>query len=296
MQGLVRHIVVVLIAGAIANDTCGFADSVSEKRLSYTTLAILEAGGHLSAFTGLYFLWYRNYPQTRFHFFNDLPEWLQMDKAGHFFSGYWLTRLQTYVWKQTGYKRPALMGALWSAVAMTGIEILDGFSAKWGASVYDALANFIGISLALWQYDNPKLLVFPSFSFHPIRYPSKYEERARQLYGTFPVSLLKDYNGQTYWISMGHRQWVILPSFGYSAEGMLGGMSNCWIQNEVEVCADIPRQRQFLISFTLNWKKLKVNWKHWKKLASVLDVIKLPAPALMFSVPDGSLKFYLVYF
>ncbi|NPA33735.1 MAG: DUF2279 domain-containing protein [Chlorobi bacterium] len=271
-------------------------DSLGRSKLSYTTLLLMEAGGHLTAFTGLYFLWYKNYPQTKFHFFNDLPEWLQMDKAGHFYSGYWLTRLQTYVWKQTNHRNPALMGALWSAVAMTGIEILDGFSAKWGASVYDAIANFAGISLALWQETNPSITIFPSFSFHPVKYPDEYSERARQLFGTFPISLLKDYNGQTYWLAIGHKNWVILPAIGYSAEGMLGGTSNCWTENGTQICANIPRQRQFLLSFTINWKRLNVNWKYWKTLASVLNIIKVPGPALMLTLPEQRVEFYFAYF
>lgn len=271
-------------------------DSLSAPKLSYTTLLLVEAGGHLTAFTGLYFLWYKNYPQTKFHFFNDLPEWLQMDKAGHFFSGYWLTRLQTYVWKQTKHTNPALMGALWSTVTMTGIEILDGFSAKWGSSVYDALANLAGISLALWQETNPSIIIIPSFSFHPVKYPDKYSERARQLFGTFPVSLLKDYNGQTYWLAIGRKNWFVLPSIGYSAEGMLGGTSNCWKSNGTQTCANIPRQRQFLLSFTINWKNLNVNWKHWETLASIMNIIKLPAPTIIITTPNQSIKFHVIYF
>lgn len=41
----------------------------------------------------LYYLWYKDYPQTNFHFFNDNSEWLQMDKMGHFFSSYYLSSL-----------------------------------------------------------------------------------------------------------------------------------------------------------------------------------------------------------
>ncbi len=271
-------------------------DSLSVPKLSYATLLLMEAGGHLTAFTGLYFLWYKNYPQTKFHFFNDLPEWLQMDKAGHFFSGYWLTRLQTYVWKQTNHRNPKLMGSLWSTLAMTGIEVLDGFSAQWGASVYDALANFTGISLAFWQETNPSVIIFPMFSFHPVKYPDEYVQRANQLFGRFPVSLLKDYNGQTYWLAIGKKNWVILPSIGYSAEGMLGGTSNCWLSNGTQVCAEIPRQRQILLSFTVNWENINVSWKHWKIVAGILNTIKVPVPTLMLSLPNKTFKLYAIYF
>ncbi len=296
MRGLVRQFLITIVCLPFVTYGKLPIDSLNRPKLPYTTLLLLEAGGHLTTFTGLYFLWYKNYQQTKFHFFNDLPEWLQMDKAGHFFSGYWLTRLQTYVWKQTNHKNPVLMGALWSTVAMTGIEVLDGFSAKWGASVYDALANFAGISLALWQETNPSITIFPMFSFHPVKYPDEYVQRANQLFGKFPISLLKDYNGQTYWLAIGQKNWVILPSIGYSAEGMLGGTSNCWQTNGIQTCATIPRQRQFFFSFTVNWQNINVNWKHWKTVASVLNIIKLPAPTLMLVAPENILKFYVVYF
>ena len=49
-------------------------------------------GGNVAAYGGtmiaLYSTWYKNYPQSHFHFFNDNNEWLQIDKAGHTWSAY----------------------------------------------------------------------------------------------------------------------------------------------------------------------------------------------------------------
>src|ERR1700757_2226381 len=33
-------------------------------------------------------VWYKDYPRTSFHFFNDNGEWLQMDKCGHATTAY----------------------------------------------------------------------------------------------------------------------------------------------------------------------------------------------------------------
>ena len=41
-----------------------------------------------TATTGLYASWYRNYSFGKFHFVNDNRQWLQVDKAGHAWSGY----------------------------------------------------------------------------------------------------------------------------------------------------------------------------------------------------------------
>ena len=38
--------------------------------------------GYGGAMVALYSAWYKNYPQTNFHTFNDFPEWKQVDKVG----------------------------------------------------------------------------------------------------------------------------------------------------------------------------------------------------------------------
>ena len=52
----------------------------------------LVAGGNIVAYggamIGLYSLWYKKYPQSKFHFFNDNQEWLQVDKVSHAYGAY----------------------------------------------------------------------------------------------------------------------------------------------------------------------------------------------------------------
>ena len=38
-------------------------------------------------------LWYQDYPRSKFHTLDDNSEWLQMDKLGHVFSTYQLSRI-----------------------------------------------------------------------------------------------------------------------------------------------------------------------------------------------------------
>ena len=39
---------------------------------------------------GLNSLWYKDFPKSDFHFFNDNNEWLQMDKVGHATTAYYV--------------------------------------------------------------------------------------------------------------------------------------------------------------------------------------------------------------
>src|SRR5438874_2371911 len=58
----------------------------NKKRVRLVTAA--NIAGYGGTMAGLYSAWYSNYPQTRFHFFNDNAEWLQVDKVGHAYSAY----------------------------------------------------------------------------------------------------------------------------------------------------------------------------------------------------------------
>lgn len=54
---------------------------------------------------GLYSAWYKDYPQSGFHSFNDWPEWKQVDKVGHFYSAYIESRASMELWRWTGIER-----------------------------------------------------------------------------------------------------------------------------------------------------------------------------------------------
>ena len=94
------------------------------------------AGLASSALVGLHQLWYKDYPQSSFHFINDNNEWFQMDKAGHVFSCYHLSRLgaESFRWAGMSTKSQLLYGSASALAFMTAVEVFDGFSAEWGAS------------------------------------------------------------------------------------------------------------------------------------------------------------------
>lgn len=71
-----------------------------QKRIKWMTAANIV--GYGAAMTGLYNAWYKNYPQSSFHTFNDWGEWKQMDKVGHFYSAYIESRGSMELWNWAG--------------------------------------------------------------------------------------------------------------------------------------------------------------------------------------------------
>src|SRR5262249_38681931 len=68
----------------------------------------LVAGTHAVIWTGTFIAldraWYSGYPKSSFHFFNDWQEWNQMDKGGHMWTSYQISRVSTEMWRWTGLK------------------------------------------------------------------------------------------------------------------------------------------------------------------------------------------------
>jgi hypothetical protein len=83
---------------------------------------------------------------------------------------------------------------------LTIVEVFDGFSAEWGASTGDLIANATGTALyvsqeLLWKEQR----ITPKFSFHSTKYAAL---RPDVLGSSLPEKNSKDYNGQTYWLSI----------------------------------------------------------------------------------------------
>lgn len=109
----------------------------------------LSAAGYIGS---LYFLnnaWYKNYPKSSFHVFNDNREWMQVDKVGHVWTAYNTSQALYALWKSIGIgdKRAIWIGTLSGFSYMAVIELLDAHSAGWGWSWGDITANFAGAFL-----------------------------------------------------------------------------------------------------------------------------------------------------
>ena len=272
-----------------------------------TAANLVGYGGSLILFNNT---WYKNYPHQSFHTFNDSKEWQQVDKVGHSWAAYNTGKVSTAMWRWAGLsqKKSAIIGGLSGAAYLTVIEFLDAHSTQWGWSWGDIGANFFGSGLfigqeLLWKEQRIQY----KFSFHRKTYAEPiFANRANSLYGkTWYERMLKDYNGQTYWLSFNMKSFLPktkLPkwlniSVGYGAEGMFGGFDNTWVEASTVLPvnrSDIKRYRQWYLAPDIDFTKIKTNKKGVKVLLTFLNAFKFPMPALEFS--NGKFKFHAVSF
>ncbi|MCK6641663.1 MAG: YfiM family protein [Bacteroidia bacterium] len=262
-------------------------DSLNKKR----TLAVGVTEGFLvtGSYFGLYQLWYKDYSTGQFHFFNDNDEWLQMDKIGHTQSCYSIGRISTSMLNWCGVKRNKALwiGGLTGVAYMTGIEIMDGYSDGWGFSSGDMIANIGGSALyisqeIIWKEQR----IVPKFGFRR----SGYAHYRPELLGNgYQEEFLKDYNGQTYWLSFNiasffkeesrFPKWLNV-AFGYGANGMTGGSSNPVLYNQQGNEISFERYRQYYFSFDIDLSKLPVKNRFLKAVFEMVHFIKIPAPGI----------------
>ncbi|GGK15102.1 DUF2279 domain-containing protein [Yeosuana aromativorans] len=272
------------------------SDSLNTSRRNAVVISETSLAG--LTLIGLNQLWYADYEKSQFHTINDNNEWLQMDKFGHVFSSYQLGRVGADVlnWSGVSKKDQLIYGATLGFAFLTTVEIFDGFSKEWGFSWGDILANGTGTGLYIGQellWNEQRIAL--KFSFHQTRYALQSPDKLGQ---NFTEQLLKDYNGQTYWLSANLHaffkqskipKWLNI-AFGYGADGMLSGTKD--IDNQL--LTNYDRHRQFYLSFDVNLNNIKTESHILKSVFSVFNVIKVPFPALEFS--KNRCVFHLFYY
>ena len=275
-------------------------DSTSVVKRNVGIVTGTEAALYAGSMSGLYFLWYAGYDQSSFHFYNDNAEWLQMDKAGHATSAYHVGLIGYEALRLAGLdeKKSLLYGVPLGFVFLSTVEIFDGLSAGWGFSWGDMAANAIGTGLfmgqqALWHEQRISM----KYSYHNTQFP---QYRPDLLGSNLPEKMLKDYNGQTIWLSFNIKSlfmnkesnfpsWINL-ALGYSAEGMTGGFYNV-SQHNGQSIPEFTRTRQFVLSPDIDLTRIPTDNKFIKTTLKVLSFIKIPMPALMLD-SQGKLSAY----
>ncbi len=299
------------------------ADTLNKAR-AYTLIGGTSVG-YAATMIGLNAAWYADFERSSFHLFNDWGEWNDMDKVGHFYSAYNESLILMYggLWAGMPRKKAMWLGVGFGALFQTSIEVLDGFSEKWGFSVGDIAFNTAGLALLTaqelaWQEQRITL----KLSAHPVSYPrtvlnanngqgtTTVADRAADLYGEkFYETFLKDYNGQTLWASVNIRsflkkedskipRWLNI-AVGYGADNLLGGFANVWSTDNLNYATspiDFPRRRQFYLSFDVDFTRIKSRHPFVKGLLICLNALKFPAPALEWNTNGGGFRFYPIYF
>jgi len=248
---------------------------------------------------GLNQLWYQDFERSSFHHFDDNDQWLQMDKIGHTYSAYALSNisysiLKASVQNEKDRKRALVLSSGSSFIFLTTVEVFDGFSKQWGFSWGDVLANSSGIALFGAQellFDQQYVRM--KYSFHESEYRKL---RPETLGHNILEASIKDYNGQTYWLSANINDFVgsfepnwLNIAIGYGGSRMIH--ANGLNVNELQ----LNPFRQYYIGFDLDLEKIRTNKKWIRTTLKVLNHIKFPAPTLEIN-QNNETKFHWLYF
>ena len=298
---IVKHIILLVLIPLTAFSQTKLdafltpSDSLNKPRRN--AIVVSEASLGIITLVGLNQLWYADFERSKFHTINDNSEWLQMDKLGHVFTSYQLGKhgAKLLNWSGVSERNQLLYGATLGFAFLTAVEVLDGYSEEWGFSWGDILANGTGTGLyigqdLLWKEQRIAL----KYSFHQTKYA---KQRPDKLGETYLEQILKDYNGQTYWLSANLHaffkeskipKWLNI-AVGYGAEGMLTGTKDI----DTPVLTSNQRYRQYFLSFDLNLTKIKTNSKLLRSVFDVFNMIKIPFPTLEFN--KKGVVFHLFY-
>lgn len=280
------------------------SDTLNKRRLipSITFSAVSYTGFSI----GLYQAWYKNFDQEPFHFFDDRKEWRYMDKYGHFYTAYFQGVLCYKGAKWTGLSEnnSILTGFIMGSLFQSTLEVMDGFSSKWGFSMADVGMNFAGSSSFVLQqkywgeqrihfkmgnvvrpYNTGEVISESGLTSTTL------EKRSESLFGSsYAERFLKDYNSQVYWACVDVRKFAPNSSFpkwlniaiGFSAGNLYGGHENRWeIEGEIfDVGLEYPRYSRFLIAPDINLSSIRTRSYFINGILDIMDVFHMPLPAI----------------
>lgn len=290
-----KFIILLFVLVSLAQNSFSQLDTLNSKRLK--TVIVLESAAYIGIMTNLYILWYKDYEISGFRTINDNASWNQMDKVGHTMTSYYvgMAGYEALRWSGVSKKRSLMYGGTMGLFFLTSVEVLDGFSKNWGYSWGDVAANTLGTGLFIGQqmaWNEQRILL--KFSFHETAYA---EARPDLLGENFAQSIIKDYNGQTYWMSaniasfLGKEtkfpKWLNF-AVGYGSDGMSGSRENILLP-------DIKFSRQFYLSLDVDLTRIKTKSKFFNTVLGAFGFIKFPMPTIEFN-EFGKTKFYGVYF
>jgi len=255
-----------------------------------------EALIHTGLMIGLNELWYKDFPRSPLHSFNDNREWLQMDKVGHAMTAYsvGLLGMESMRWAGLDERKARWWGGSTGWIFLSSVEILDGFSSEWGFSWGDMASNTLGAGMligqdALWHEQR---ITF-KFSFSESPYAKL---RPNVLGEGWNEEVLKDYNGQSYWLSVNVKDflnesarfpaWLSL-GLGYGTDRQLVG-NGVFAQIDQGRTELYRGERQYYIGPEIDLWRIKTKSKALRTVFRSIGFIKLPLPALR--IQEGQMK------
>jgi len=277
------------------------SDSSGINKTRLITFTTLTTGIYLGQLSYLEYIWYTDHRRVPFHFYNDVKSWNQQDKFGHAFGSY----VESYIgfhglmWSGVPRNKAIWYGGLMGFFMQLPIEIWDALYEGWGFSWSDVGANTFGSALVIGQeLAFHEQIIKYKFSFSP----SPYAPLANGYLGDGFSEIWGDYNGQTYWFSVGLNRIIPGTAFpdwlnlavGYGIGGVIGEFTNL-TEYKGQAIPETERYRKYLVSLDIDFSKIPTKNKALKSLFNSMFMIKFPFPALEFNT-KGEQKAHLLYY
>ncbi len=221
-----------------------------------------------------------------FRFENDWVYALNVDKLGHMYAGYILSRTFNYMLQWSGFSEhtSTFYGSAIGLSYQMYVEVEDGFHRVYGFSPGDAFFNIIGATIPLAQWTFPVLRNFAlKYSYWPS--PIYRSELASGQGKAF----LDDYQGTTVWLAvdphfmMGKEASDALPSW-------LGLAFGVGARNLDESGGG---RRQATLAIDYNLSKIATESDFLRALFTLLDYIHFPSPGIRL---DGKRVVFGVFY
>ena len=296
----------VLARNNIINNTGTFIKQKDSTEIFSRRICILKITGsafYLGMLTDLTSFSYRNNLQAQFHVYNNFTDWrLYMDKTHHAIATYYIGNIGYSLlrWAGENERQATWIGGLSGLFLLTTQEILDGFASKWSASSGDMAGNLAGSAVFISQqlvWHEQRVLL--RWSYHPTSFP-KYNPEL--LGNSFTQKMIKDYNGQTVWLSAnmssflgrspGILRWLNI-ALGYGATGIIGPVPSPPVIRDIPI-PSFEKLSKFYVAPDIDLSHIKTRSALFKWIFEAVGCLKFPLPALEIS--EKGVKFHPLYF
>ncbi len=160
------------------------------------------------------------------------------------------------------------------------------------------VANVAGTALFIGQqFGAGQQVVTMKYGFRKTIFPPY---RPNLLGNSTGQQMLKDYNGQQYWLSVnlasvlpvgeGFPRWLNLD-VGYSGSGMVGGHDNPVVYDKEGNEVKFTRYRQFFISPDADLSRIGTLSPGLQRFIGTVQFFKIPAPSLEFNRINGPVSY-----
>jgi hypothetical protein len=231
--------------------------------------------------------------KASFRILDDFDVDLLADKGGHFLAGYTMSKFSADALMASGVSRnDAMLGGMAMGFGyQLYVEIMDGFGKNWGFSPTDVLFNGIGAGLFIAQHYAPVLQNFtPKATF----FPAPWFGEKKRFYAT--DIWVDDYSAWTWWVSVNVHN--LLPK-------TIQPYYPSWLNIAVGYTArnldwdDATRRIIISLDYDLT-KILPEGGAFWNWIRQYVNLIKLPAPAIEFTLSPSwgyvrPPRFYLLF-